>query len=59
KGPVAIMIATFETFVSCSAGMNVTIPNVERLATSQPLFPVSTSSRAPRGFENVARIIKR
>ena len=47
KGPVAMMIATFDTFVSCSAGMNVTMPNVERHATSQPLCPVSTRSRTP------------
>ena len=37
NGPVAMMIATFDTLVSCSAGMKDTMPNVESDATSQPL----------------------
>ena len=45
KGPVAMMIATLETSVSCSAGMKAIIANVENDATSQPLMSILTRSR--------------
>src|SRR5260370_14523800 len=38
KGPVAMMIATLDTLVSCSDGMKHTMPSVDSDATSQPLF---------------------
>ena len=41
KGPVATMMATLDTSVSCSAGMKAIIANVEYDATSQPLMSVS------------------
>ena len=47
KGPVAIMTATFDTLVSCSAGIKVTIPTVARAATSQPLLPILLKSCSP------------
>src|SRR5258708_3204724 len=34
KGPVAIMIATFDTLVSCRDGMKHTMPSVDSEATS-------------------------
>ena len=45
KGPVAMMIATLETSVSCSAGMKAIIASVENDATSQPLMSILTRSR--------------
>ena len=45
NGPVAMMIATFDTLVSCRAGMKHTMPSVDREATSQPLLPIRTKSR--------------
>ena len=47
KGPVAMMIATFDTLVSCSAGMKHTMPNVDSDATSQPFLPIPIKSRKP------------
>ncbi len=42
-----MMIATLETLVACSAGMNATMPSVESEATSQPPLPNLTRSRSP------------
>ena len=47
KGPVAMMIATLDTLVSCRAGMKASMAAVEYDATSQPLFPIRVSSRRP------------
>ncbi len=47
NGPVAMMIATFETLVGCRAGMKHTMPNVDSDATSQPLLPIAVKSRSP------------
>ena len=47
KGPVAIMIATFDTLVSCRDGIKHTMPSVDSDATSQPLFPIRNRSRRP------------
>ena len=43
-----MMIATFATLVSCSAGMKVTMPKVESAATSQPPRVIATRSCNPR-----------
>ena len=45
KGPVAMMMATLETSVSCSEGMKAIIASVENDATSQPLMSNRTRSR--------------
>jgi hypothetical protein len=47
KGPVAMMMATLETSVSCSAGIKAIIANVENDATSQPLMSILVRSRKP------------
>ena len=47
KGPVAMMIATLDTLVSCRAGMNASMAKVENDATSQPLLPIRVSSCRP------------
>jgi len=47
KGPVALMIATLDTLVSCRAGMKATMPNVDSDATSHPLLPIPVKSRRP------------
>jgi hypothetical protein len=47
NGPVAMMIATFETLVRCKAGMNVTIATVDMHATNQPLLPIPVKLRSP------------
>src|SRR5579859_1378180 len=43
-----MMIATLATLVSCRDGMKLTMPMVERQATSQPLASIATKLRAPR-----------
>jgi hypothetical protein len=47
NGPVAMMMATFDTPVSCKAGINEIIPSVDSDATSQPLFPMLVKSCRP------------
>ena len=47
KGPVAMMMATLETSVSCSDGMKAIIANVENDATSQPFLSILVRSRRP------------
>ena len=47
NGPVAMMIATFETSVSCRAGMKHTMPSVDSDATSQPVLSIPAKSRRP------------
>src|SRR6185312_5407637 len=47
KGCTAMMIATLATRVSCRDGMKLTMPSVERQATSQPLAFIVTRPRAP------------
>ena len=47
KGPVAMMIATFDTLVSCRAGMKQIMPRVDSDATSQPFLPILVRSRRP------------
>jgi hypothetical protein len=47
KGPVAMMMATLDTFVSCSEGMKAIIANVENDATSQPFLSILVRSRRP------------
>ena len=42
-----MMIATLDTLVSCSEGMNVIIPSIDRTATSQPFLPMLVKSRRP------------
>ena len=41
------MIATFDTLVSCRAGMKHTMASVSRSATSQPLFSILAKCRNP------------
>jgi hypothetical protein len=45
NGPVAMMIATFETLVSCREGMKHTMPSVDSDATSQPVLSIRVKSR--------------
>ena len=47
KGPVAMMMATLDTSVSCSEGMKAIIANVENDATSQPFLSILVRSRRP------------
>ena len=47
NGPVAMMMATLDTLVSCSAGMKAIMPSVEHSATSQPLVLIPIRSRKP------------
>ncbi len=47
KGPVAMMMATLDTSVSCSEGMKAIIANVESDATSQPFLSILVRSRRP------------
>ena len=47
KGPVAMMMATLETPVSCSDGMKAIMADVDNDATSQPFLSILVRSRRP------------
>ena len=48
NGCAAMMIATFATFVSCSAGIKFTMPSVESNATSHAFGFIAIRLRTPR-----------
>jgi hypothetical protein len=47
KGPVAMMIATLDTLVSCRDGMKAIMADADNDATSQPLLLILIRSRRP------------
>ena len=47
KGPVAMMIATLDTLVSCRDGMKAIMADADNDAISQPLFLILIRSRRP------------
>ena len=47
KGPVAMMIATLDTLVSCRDGMKAIMADADNDATSQPLLSILVRSRRP------------